>query len=267
MRFSVCRFPGSYTLDRPLLRKPQLCVGPEECACIPGYTGAPSCDVPTCAQTCEHGGSCGAPDTCTCSDGWFGPNCTVPVCSQTCGNGGNCTAPGTCTCASEWSGGGGAVAAAVAVEGGEEGDDCRVPVCDTACLNGGWCVAPGTCACPPQWTGQDCGLPVCTQVSLKGVVRGLGNTKEAWVPTNDEFQKLQVHLEFSFCPSRANPAVGWVDMCPSSRKALLRTCAFLSVPARWDPSKASPSHRLFSIAPARNARRGLCFSKACCRRR
>lgn len=149
--------------DNPL-RKSQLCVGPEECGCIPGYTGAPSCLVPTCAQTCEHGGSCGAPDACTCASGWFGPNCTVPVCSQTCGNGGNCTAPGTCTCASEWSGGGGAVAVAVAVEGGEEGDDCRVPVCDVACMNGGWCVAPGTCACPPQWTGRDCAMPVCTQV-------------------------------------------------------------------------------------------------------
>lgn len=146
-------------------RKLQLCVGPEECDCIPGYTAAPSCLVPVCAQTCEHGGSCGAPDACACADGWFGPNCTVPVCPQTCGNGGNCTAPGTCTCASEWSGGGGTVAAAVAVEGGEEGDDCRVPVCDVACMNGGWCVAPGTCACPPQWTGQDCAMPVCTQVS------------------------------------------------------------------------------------------------------
>lgn len=153
-------------------RKSQTCVGPEECGCIPGYTGAPSCLVPTCAQTCEHGGSCGAPDACTCADGWFGPNCTVPVCSQTCGNGGNCTAPGTCTCASEWSGGGGAVAVTVAVEGGGEEDDCRVPVCDVACMNGGWCVAPGTCACPPQWTGQDCALPVCTQVRVRGVVSG-----------------------------------------------------------------------------------------------
>ncbi|CAM9983282.1 unnamed protein product [Ectocarpus sp. 6 AP-2014] len=141
----------------------ELCVGPEECGCVPGYTGAPSCLDALCVQTCENGGSCGLPDTCNCADGWFGPNCTVPVCSQTCGNGGNCTAPGACACAAEWSGGGGVVAAAVAVEGGEEGDDCRVPFCDVPCLNGGWCVAPGTCACPPQWTGHDCAMPVCTQ--------------------------------------------------------------------------------------------------------
>lgn len=141
----------------------KVCVGPDECDCIPGYTGAPSCIEPLCVQSCENGGGCAAPDACACAEGWFGPNCTVPVCPQTCGNGGNCTAPGTCTCAVEWSGGGGAVAG-VGAEGVEEGDDCRVPVCEAGCLNGGWCVAPETCTCPPQWTGHDCAMPVCTQV-------------------------------------------------------------------------------------------------------
>ncbi|CAN0535684.1 unnamed protein product, partial [Ectocarpus sp. 8 AP-2014] len=50
---------------------------PEECGCVPGYTGAPSCLDALCAQTCENGGSCGLPDTCNCADGWFGPHCTV----------------------------------------------------------------------------------------------------------------------------------------------------------------------------------------------
>lgn len=132
--------------------KPQICIGPEECGCIPGYTGGPTCKEPLCVQQCHNDGYCAAPDMCNCASGWFGPNCSVPVCPQTCGNGGNCTAPGVCSCPSEWS------------SGLNELGDCRVPMCDVECLNGGWCVAPGTCACPPQWTGYDCAMPVCTQV-------------------------------------------------------------------------------------------------------
>lgn len=139
-------------------------MGPGECGCIPGYAGAPDCLDALCVQTCEHGGRCTAPDTCSCAHGWFGPNCTVPVCPQTCGNGGNCTAPGACSCAPGWAGGGGAAVPGFGSKRVEEGDDCRIPVCNVECLNGGWCIAPDTCACPPQWTGHNCAMPVCTQV-------------------------------------------------------------------------------------------------------
>ncbi|KDO27761.1 hypothetical protein SPRG_07359 [Saprolegnia parasitica CBS 223.65] len=127
----------------------ELCVGPNQCACVPGYTGAPACTTPQCVQTCANGGRCSAPDTCACANGWFDANCTTPVCSQTCGNGGRCTAPSTCTCLAPW-----------------QGADCRTPVCAQSCLNGGTCVAPNTCLCPVGWSGHDCGLPVCDQGSF-----------------------------------------------------------------------------------------------------
>mmetsp|Transcript_34542 Transcript_34542/g.55147 ORF Transcript_34542/g.55147 Transcript_34542/m.55147 type:complete len:2065 (+) Transcript_34542:19-6213(+) len=134
----VCTTPCSSTRS--------LCVAPDTCACVSGYTNYPACTTPLCVQECKHGGHCSAPDVCTCQPGWFDSNCTTPICEQTCGNGGNCTSPNTCTCPIDWI-----------------GEDCRTPVCRQTCQNGGECIAPDTCTCPPKWSGHDCSLPVCTQ--------------------------------------------------------------------------------------------------------
>lgn len=86
---------------------------------------------------CYNNGTCVAPDTCRCAQGWTGPACLTPVCSAPCRNGGNCTLPDTCTCEKGW-----------------EGPTCEEPVCAQACLHGGSCVAPDTCSCrkwPNTW--------------------------------------------------------------------------------------------------------------------
>ena len=192
-----------------------VCVAPDTGACIPGYTGRtatlnsgvvvysalpsnnmnPStnlayseCEKPLCVQNCWHGGYCSAPDTCTCSSGWFGTNCTVPTCLQTCGNGGNCTQPDTCKCPVEWT-----------------GNDCRTPICHQSCTldnnmnpayngNGhvvsgsdfnGKCIMPNTCLCPPEWSGHDCSIPVCLQGYMEADPQPLlefGTTeKRTWI--------------------------------------------------------------------------------------
>jgi len=140
----------------------EICVAPDVCTCIPGYTGA-DCSEPMCVQDCMNGGECVAPDTCQCAYGWFDVNCTTPVCSQTCGNGGNCTAPDKCECPNIWT-----------------GNDCRIPICEQECLNGGECVAPNTCQCPPQWTGFDCSIPVCHQGFFKAIDSTVSNYIEKY---------------------------------------------------------------------------------------
>lgn len=128
------------------LKKHHVCVGPEKPGCLPGWTNFPDCNRAQCVQTCANNGNCFAPDTCSCTKGWFGTNCSMPICSQTCGNGGRCIGPDTCSCSDHWI-----------------GSDCRVPVCSTGCQNEGTCVAPDTCFCKHDWTGIDCTLPVCLQ--------------------------------------------------------------------------------------------------------
>ncbi|GMI09425.1 hypothetical protein TrVE_jg8809 [Triparma verrucosa] len=122
---------------------------------------------------CFNNGTCVAPDTCQCAEGWTGYDCKTPICSQTCKHNGNCTLPDTCTCEKGW-----------------EGHDCSVAVCAQECNNFGKCVAPDVCQCmqwpnnfydgyegggrpifrkpngDPQmtgWTGYDCATPICVQ--------------------------------------------------------------------------------------------------------
>jgi hypothetical protein len=122
---------------------------------------------------CYNNGTCIAPDTCSCAEGWSGPSCNVPLCSQTCNHNGRCTLPDVCTCEKGW-----------------EGVDCLIPICAQECQNGGYCIAPDTCKCfqwyndfrdgrlgggrplfmDPQgfplntgWTGYDCSSPICVQ--------------------------------------------------------------------------------------------------------
>ncbi|CAN0126417.1 unnamed protein product, partial [Laminaria digitata] len=60
---------------------------------------------------CHNGGSCLAPDTCSCPDGWDGYDCETPLCRFAvgvtvyelsfvwgCQNGGICAAKDDCTC-------------------------------------------------------------------------------------------------------------------------------------------------------------------------
>jgi hypothetical protein len=55
---------------------------------------------------CHNGGSCIAPDTCTCADGWGGYDCDTPLCRHrqadgsvsSCANGGVCTNRDDCHC-------------------------------------------------------------------------------------------------------------------------------------------------------------------------
>ena len=122
---------------------------------------------------CFNNGTCVAPDTCACAEGWSGQDCSIPLCSQTCKHHGNCTLPNVCTCERGWS-----------------GYDCSIALCAQECQNGGICVAPDTCECyqwpnifrdgrlgggrplfrqpngDPQytgWTGFDCSVPICVQ--------------------------------------------------------------------------------------------------------
>ncbi len=122
---------------------------------------------------CKNNGTCVAPDTCECHDGWSGTDCSITICPNGCYNGGACTLPGICTCAKGWS-----------------GEGCSIPLCAQECNNGGECVAPDVCRCKqwestwvdgregggnplfrkpsgePQltgWTGYDCSVPICTQ--------------------------------------------------------------------------------------------------------
>jgi len=74
-----------------------------------------------CSSACQNGGTCSAPNTCTCTASYSGTTCTIrkltsffivnyaillylAVCSPTCSNGGTCSSPGTCTCPSTYSG-------------------------------------------------------------------------------------------------------------------------------------------------------------------
>ncbi len=51
-----------------------------------------------CADGCQNGGYCAAPETCACAAGWAGPSCATPVCSGGCQNGATCVAPDRCQC-------------------------------------------------------------------------------------------------------------------------------------------------------------------------
>ena len=48
--------------------KRSVCVGPDVCACSPGWSGA-DCQTPLCVQECANRGECVAPDTCACKYG------------------------------------------------------------------------------------------------------------------------------------------------------------------------------------------------------
>ena len=145
-----------------------------------------------CREPCVSG-SCIAPDTCNCTEGWSGRLCDqrkchkilrflllpiyhlcslcTAICKIPCENGGTCIAPDLCKCPSGWSG--------PHCETGRY--ICRylifkiqlcaitinfsdslifvaiwIAVCRIPCQNGGSCTNPDTCECLPGWTGGQC---------------------------------------------------------------------------------------------------------------
>ena len=139
---------------------------------------------------CYNGGSCVAPDTCECSDGWEGFDCNTPICRHEnyygetvgCLNGGICSGKDECICIT-----GESILHEAHPEmpkgaiTGYAGADCSMAICAQGwydpdckdvppgpggvssggegcyrCPNGGYCTAPDYCSCPSDWTGYDC---------------------------------------------------------------------------------------------------------------
>lgn len=136
---------------------------------------------------CFNKGSCIAPDTCTCGDGFEGIDCNTPTCRFRntegeivgCQHHAVCVEKDQCKCIqtnsilhSEFSDAPKGVT-------GWAGVDCSIAMCvqgyfdplcndSTAgtegcyrCANGGKCVAPDLCECAEGWTGYNCMTPVC----------------------------------------------------------------------------------------------------------
>ena len=126
------------------------CSAPDTCSCTNQWKGI-NCELPICSKTCQNGGTCSFPNTCTCSNQWHGKNCELPICRQPCLNGGTCSAPDTCSCTNQW-----------------KGKNCCRPICTRNCQNGGTCSASDTCTCTIQWKGIYCDRPICTQNCQNG---------------------------------------------------------------------------------------------------
>ena len=141
---------------------------------------------------CHNGGSCIAPDVCTCRDGYTGFDCKTPLCRHQqnngkvvgCLNGGSCQRKDDCHCIQALS-----VLWRVHYQAergltGWTGTDCSIPICVQGfydpfcdgpyapggegcyrCANGGTCVAPDTCLCGEGWKGFDCRTPICEAVA------------------------------------------------------------------------------------------------------
>ena len=175
--------PGMVTQDTDLSFRPRIMYGQFQVYGEGRWFQEDRGDcVDNVVRGCFNNGTCVAPDTCQCAQGWSGFDCTTPICPLGCAHNGNCTLPGICTCELGW-----------------EGDDCMKPTCAQECVNGGKCVAPDTCQCrqwpmsfydmavpakplyqkpkalditvvggEPQltgYTGFDCSVPICVQAN------------------------------------------------------------------------------------------------------
>ena len=155
---------------------------------IPGYCAWRRCFF------CPKGGSCVAPDECTCADGYAGFACNIPLCRHlqkidstgqsyvsSCLNGGICASRDDCHCIQTKSLMYTKYPDSPAGLTGYTGADCSMPICVQGfydpyctnlpeapggegcfrCANGGNCTAPDTCTCAEGWTGYDCKTPIC----------------------------------------------------------------------------------------------------------
>jgi len=144
---------------------------------------------------CFNTGSCVAPDTCACSDGWTGYDCNTPLCRHinynqlevSCLNNGICANRDNCTCIQSPSilhhihpdepeaitgFTGTDCAIAICTQGFYDPECVDVPPFDNGvssggegcyrCANGGNCTGPDFCTCTNEWSGYDCRTPVCT---------------------------------------------------------------------------------------------------------
>ncbi|KAJ1436904.1 hypothetical protein B484DRAFT_416698 [Ochromonadaceae sp. CCMP2298] len=164
---------GVYVQDTDLAFRPRITYNDQRVLYKSRWAQAGGACVDNVIRGCANNGTCIAPDTCRCAQGWEGSACRNPICSQTCFHNGNCTLPDTCTCEAGWS-----------------GYDCLIPICAQECQNKGVCVAPDVCKCaqwdntfrdgrvaggrplfqdetgdplPSGWTGFDCATPICVQ--------------------------------------------------------------------------------------------------------
>jgi hypothetical protein len=142
---------------------------------------------------CHHGGSCVAPDVCTCTDGYTDFDCRTPLCRHlqptgvitSCLNGGECVSKDFCICVQSDSILHETYHDAPRGPTGWTGTDCSIPMCTQGrfdpfctdlpqapagegcyrCANGGNCTSPNVCTCAPGWSGYDCRTPMCEVVA------------------------------------------------------------------------------------------------------
>nr|CAD7452833.1 unnamed protein product [Timema tahoe] len=98
--------------------------------CCPGWSQiskiSHGCGRPLCSSSCQNGGSCVRPDSCSCAKGFTGSSCqtvvlhnlnpaldvrrsyvgtrVLAVCSGSCQNGGSCIGPDSCECLTGYTG-------------------------------------------------------------------------------------------------------------------------------------------------------------------
>ncbi|XP_070568540.1 matrilin-2-like [Ptychodera flava] len=165
-------------------------------ACCPGWQDSEtgSCTVPICNPACENGGTCTAPDTCTCSSDYYGSRCSNDRnecsrnnggCAHTCinthgshhcacragyelaSNGRNCVDIDECSeangCCDQLCGNTVGSYTCACRDGFTLNGDGRTcsAICNPACENGGTCNAPDTCTCPPNYHGSTCSNAIC----------------------------------------------------------------------------------------------------------
>lgn len=111
VEFTVGCDPNYYGSSCDILCEPQddsvnghyTCGSQGQKICREGWTDPfTNCLTPVCRPVCSRG-TCTAPNTCSCEDGYQGPLCGSPVCAAGCVNGW-CTVPGECRCNPGYSG-------------------------------------------------------------------------------------------------------------------------------------------------------------------
>uniref|UniRef100_A0AAG5DVA7 EGF-like domain-containing protein n=1 Tax=Anopheles atroparvus TaxID=41427 RepID=A0AAG5DVA7_ANOAO len=135
-----------------------VCVGPDQCECLAGFSvensTSPFVCEPVCVGGCAHG-DCIAPGKCICHPqyGKIGDEC-IPLCEKC--SLGQCVAPNMCVCDRGYR----------LAEG-----DCE-PICETECKNAE-CTGPNACTCLPGYNYTDINalfdcLPVCDEECING---------------------------------------------------------------------------------------------------